>query len=205
MRRKTFDLVLTAGGGMLVIVLIAAGALGLWGYNYANTNVHNQLAYQEVTFPTMAQINVVGSVNWKERSFISQYAGQEVLTGPQANAYAEKIRLDVWSLPYHGVFSKVSAAAIAASTAAKADPTNTALAAQATTLSADRLTAFEGSTLRGLLLEAYAFWTIGQVALVGAIVSFILAGIMLILVVLGFIHYLRVPEEVQFPRTHTAS
>jgi len=28
MRRKTFDLVLTAGGGMLVIVLIAAGALG---------------------------------------------------------------------------------------------------------------------------------------------------------------------------------
>ncbi|HMK99305.1 MAG TPA: hypothetical protein VK428_03875 [Acidimicrobiales bacterium] len=202
MPRRTFDLIVTVGGVLLLFVLIAAGALGLWGYEYANSNVHNQLAYQDVTFPTMAEINIVGSVNWKERSFISQYAGQEVLSGPQAKAYAEKIRMDVWSLPDHGVFSKVSAAAIAASEASKAAPTNTALAAQATTLLADRLTAFEGSTLQGLLLEAYAFWTIGQVALVGAIVAFSLAFVMLILIGLGVWHFLRTPEDVPFPRSH---
>ena len=43
MRRKTFDMVLTAGGGLLAVVLIAAGSLGMWGYSYANSNVHNQL------------------------------------------------------------------------------------------------------------------------------------------------------------------
>jgi uncharacterized membrane protein len=46
LRRKTFDMIFTAGGAVLTVVLIAAGALGLWGYNYANTNVHNQLAMQ---------------------------------------------------------------------------------------------------------------------------------------------------------------
>ena len=52
MRRKTFDMILTAGGAVLVVVLLAAGALGLWGNNYASSNVHNQLAAQQITFPT---------------------------------------------------------------------------------------------------------------------------------------------------------
>jgi hypothetical protein len=51
MKRKTFDMVLTAGGGVLVLVLLAAGALGVWGYSFANSNVHNQLAEQQITFP----------------------------------------------------------------------------------------------------------------------------------------------------------
>lgn len=195
MQRKVFDILASAGGALIVVVLVVAGALGMWAYSFANSNVHDQLAYQEVTFPTKAQIDTVGSVNWKERSFIGQYAGQEVLTGPQAHAYAEKIRVDVYGLPYHGVFSKVSAAAIQASTASKADPTNTALAQQATTLSADRLTAFEGATLRGLLLEAYAFWTFGQIAFWAAIAAFCLAFVMAILVGLGLWHARRVPTE----------
>ncbi|HWT78067.1 MAG TPA: hypothetical protein VN648_04615, partial [Candidatus Methylomirabilis sp.] len=61
-------------------------------------------------------------------------------------------------------------------------------------------TVFQGTTLRGLLLNAYAFWTIGQIALVGAIISFVLAGIMLVLTILGFVHYRRMPEDVEFPK-----
>ncbi len=179
-------MILTAVGAVLVIVLAAAGALGLWGYSYVSTNVHNQLAYQEVYFPTKAQIDTKGSVNWKERSFIGQYAGQEVLTGPQAAAYAEKIREDVYSMPDHGVYAKLSAASIA-------HPSNAALAA-------DVEVAFKGTTLQGLLLEAYAFWTIGQVALWGAVISFILAAVVLVLVVLGLLHLRRVPEEQMFPQ-----
>jgi hypothetical protein len=34
-------MVLTAGGGVLVVVLIVAGAFGVWGYSFANSNVHN--------------------------------------------------------------------------------------------------------------------------------------------------------------------
>ena len=38
---RPFDMVLTAGGGVLVVVLIVAGAFGVWGYSFANSNVHN--------------------------------------------------------------------------------------------------------------------------------------------------------------------
>ena len=39
----------------VVVVLLAAGAaVGLWGYSSANSNVHNQLAEQQITFPPLA-------------------------------------------------------------------------------------------------------------------------------------------------------
>lgn len=47
---------------------------------------------------------------------------------------------------------------------------------------------FQGTTLRGLLLEAYAFSEIGLIMLWGAIASFVLAALMLGLVALGFAH-----------------
>jgi hypothetical protein len=55
---------------------------------------------------------------------------------------------------------------------------------------------FQGTTLRGLLLEAYAFWEMGLIALIGAIVSFIAAAAMLVLSTLGWWHLRQVsPEE----------
>jgi hypothetical protein len=69
-----------------------------------------------------------------------------------------------------------------------AAPKNTALAAEKTTT-------FMGTTLRGLLLEAYAFSEIGTVMMAGAIASFILAALMSMLVGLGFWHAARTPEE----------
>ena len=112
-----------------------------------------------------------------------QYAGQQVLTGAQASAYAQKIESDVVGMPYGGVYTKISAAALA-------NPNNAALKAEATT-------AFEGTTLGGLLLEAYAFGTFGTIALWAGISAFILAGLMLILVLFGFWHSRRVPDHVE--------
>ena len=54
MRRRTFDLLATVGGLVLAIVLAVAGVLLLWGYHYANSNVHSQLAAQQITFPSKA-------------------------------------------------------------------------------------------------------------------------------------------------------
>ncbi|MDR3649048.1 MAG: hypothetical protein P4L20_08160, partial [Acidimicrobiales bacterium] len=82
------------------------------------------------------------------------------------------------------------------SAASLADPTNTKLAGQVATV-------FKGTTLRGLLLEAYAFWTFGQIALVAAIVSFVLAGIMLVLTLFGVLHLRRVPADQEFPKART--
>jgi hypothetical protein len=62
-------------------------------------------------------------------------------------------------------------------------------------------TLFRGETLRGLLLNAYAFWKVGQIALVAGIASFALAGIMLLLTILGFWHLRRAgpTEELMVP------
>ena len=54
MKRKTFDLLASIGGGLVVVVLLVAGTLLLVGYNFANNNVHNQLAEQQITFPPAA-------------------------------------------------------------------------------------------------------------------------------------------------------
>ena len=56
-------------------------------------------------------------------------------------------------------------------------------------------TVFQGTTLRGLLLEAYAFGDLRQIALVASIVSFVLAGVMALLVALGFWHARRTPDN----------
>ena len=185
MRRKTFDLIAAAGGAVLTVMLIAAGALGLWGYNYAHSNVHDQLAQQQITFPVLGNAALASP---KIGPYLNQYAGQELLTGPQAKAYADHfIAVHLSEMPLGGVYSQVSAAS-------RANPSDAALKAEVQT-------SFQGTTLRGLLLEAYAFWTIGQVALVGAIVAFILAGIMLVLTALGFWHFRRTPEDLEFPKS----
>ena len=64
---------------------------------------------------------------------------------------------------------------------AQANPTDATLKAQVDTL-------FRGETLRGLLLNAYAFWEIGHLALLGAIATFIMAALVGILTSLGFWH-----------------
>jgi len=45
-----------------------------------------------------------------------------------------------------------------------------------------------GTTLRGLLLNAYAFGKIGQLLLIASIIAYVAGGIMLILSVLGLWH-----------------
>jgi hypothetical protein len=184
-RRRTFDLVLTLAGAVVTVVLIVAGALLFWGYSFANDNVHSQLAEQEIYFPTRAQLDHPDGkeVTAAMVPYLMPYAGQQVLTGAQAQAYADHfIAVHLSEMPYGGVYSKVSAAS-------QAQPTNTALSAQANTV-------FKGTTLRGLLLEAYSFWTFGQIALVASIVSFCLAAVMAMLTLLGFVHWRRMAHEV---------
>jgi hypothetical protein len=50
---------------------------------------------------------------------------------------------------------------------------------------------FKGETLRGMLLNAYAFWKMGVIAMWAALVSFLGAGVMLVLAGLGLRHSRR--------------
>ena len=186
MRRKTFDLILSAIGVGVTAALVVAGVLLMWGYSFANDNVHNQLAQQQIAFPPLGNAALASQ---QIGPYLNQYAGQQLLTGPQAEAYADHfIAVHLSEMPYGGVYDKVS-------TASRADPTNAALKAEVQTV-------VQGTTLRGLLLEAYAFWKFGQIALYGAIVCFVLAGLMAILTLIGWFHYRRTPEDQEFPKHH---
>ena len=194
MRRKTLDLILTAGGGVLTVILLAAGALLLWGNSFTNDQVHNQLAMQQVYFPTKAQLaHPTGSeVRATMIPYLAPYAGQQVLTGAQAQAYATHfIRVHLSEMPYGGVYSKVSAASRAKPTTAK--------------LTGLVQTVFKGTTLRSMLLEAYGFSIFGQLALDGALAAFSAAGALIILTGLGLWHVRRTPVEAEFPKSISSS
>src|ERR1700761_3412228 len=187
MSRKVFDVLTSAGGAVVVVVLVIAGGLLTWGHSFVNSNVHDQLAQQQIYFPPKAAFDHAKAGTEITPSMIpsvSQFAGQQLLTGPQAKVYANDfIAVHLSEMPYGGVYSKVSAAALAHPSSAS--------------LSALRTISFQGTTLRGLLLEAYAFWTIGQVMLWGAVAAFIGALVMAILVGLGFAHAHRTAPEKQ--------
>jgi len=82
---------------------------------------------------------------------------------------------------------------------AMADPKNAALADQVETV-------FKGTTLRGMLLNAYGFWKMGLIAFLGAIAAFAGAALLLILSLFGVWHLRRVREaaEVLPTLTHAA-
>lgn len=187
MRRKTFDALLTTGGLVVAVVLAVAGGLLAWGHSFAQSNVHNQLAKQQIFFPpkaAFAHAQAGTEITPSMIPSVSQYAGQQLLTGAQAKVYADDfIAVHLSEMPYGGVYSKVSAAAMA-------NPNDQALAAE-------KQTTFQGTTLRGMLLNAYAFSKLGQIAGVASVASFIGAGLMLLLVGLGIIHTRRTGSDTE--------
>jgi hypothetical protein len=189
--RKVFDVLTSTGGLVLVIVLLVAGGLLAWGQSFANSNVHNQLAQQQIYFPPQAAFahpKAGTEITPSMIPSVSQYAGQQLLTGEQAKVYADDfMAVHLSEMPFGGVYSKISTAARAAKPGSVA----------ATKLAALEQTSFQGTTLRGLLLEAYGFSVIGTIMFWGMIASFSLALIMALLVGLGFWHARRTPQEVE--------
>jgi hypothetical protein len=187
MSRKVFDVLTSTGGVVAVVALLVAGGLLTWGHSFVNSNVRTQLAQQQIYFPSKAAFarpRAGTEITPSMIPSVSRYAGQQLLTGEQAKVYADDfIAVHLSEMPYGGVYSKVSAAAMA-------NPKTPKLAAL-------KQISFQGTALRGLLLEAYAFSKIGQVMLWGAIASFILAAITAVLAGLGFWHARRTPREAQ--------
>jgi hypothetical protein len=62
---------------------------------------------------------------------------------------------------------------------------------------------FKGTTLRSMLLNAYGWWQMGQIALISSVIAFIFAGITLALSGLGLWHFRRVPVDEEIPRLAT--
>ena len=159
----------------LLVLAFGSGA-AFFANSFTTTQIHDQLAPQQIAFPQNAAQGLPKD--------LSQYAGQQVLTGEQAHAYAEKfIGLHLSEIGQDHPYSYWSGKAIAdrAAAAAATDPTiKDQLTAQAAKEQGTADTLFKGETLKGLLNEAYAFSVFGQIAFY-ATIGLGLAG----LVVLG--------------------
>ncbi len=171
MRRNTLDSLISSSALIVAAVLVVLAAMLLWGHWFVDRQVHNQLSSQKIFFPAKGSAAIKGP----QFAALQKYAGQQLTTGQQAEAYADHfIAVHLSEVAGGKTYAQVSAAALA-------DPNNATLKGQVDTL-------FRGTTLRGLLLNAFAFWKMGQIAGISAIVSFVAAGILLILSALGFAH-----------------
>jgi len=172
MPRRFIDHLVSTMGLVLVVVLVAAGSLLTWGHNYIDNQVTSQLAAQKITFPTVA---TDPALKLPAYATVRADAGQKLTTGAQAEVYAnDMIANDMKNIGGGQTYAQLSAKSMAA-------PTNA-------TLQGEVATVFKGDTLRGLLLNAYAFGTMGVIAGWAALGAFIGAGVLLVLSLLGLLH-----------------
>lgn len=175
-----------------MVVFLVAGGLLTWGSNFSDDYVTRELSSQNISFPDAAALEAEG------RGDLLEFAGQRLTTGDQAEGYASYINGHLEGIAGGATFADLGTperAAKAAVTDAVAAGASTdevaALQATADGITVQRNTLFKGETLRGLLLSAYAWGTVGTIAGIAAIGAFLAAAAMAILVLLGVVHHRR--------------
>ena len=187
MKRWTFDILMATAGLFLAVTLIAAGGLLTWAHSFIGNEVHTQLAAQQIFFPPANSKAVAGP----EFAAMRPYGGQQLTTGAQAQVYADHfIANHLKEIGGGKTYAQLSALSIA-------QPDNAKLAGQVATV-------FKGETLRGLLLNAYAFGTMGMIAGIAAIAAFVAGAVMLLLSGLGLLHARRTSRTTEILSGHPA-
>ena len=190
LHRRTIDKVLISMGTVAAVVFAAAGGLLMWGSNFAEDYVHDELASQNVTFPSADELREEG------RDDLVGYAGEDVTTGDEAEAYASFIDGHLQGIADGQTYSQIddrgAAQAVVEAEEAGASPAEIAeLQATADELRGQRDSLFRGETLRGLLLTSFAWATVGEIAGIAAWVALAGAAVMAGLVIAGLVHLRR--------------
>jgi hypothetical protein len=168
MRRNSRSIV-SAAVTAAAVILLAAGGLLMWGSAYVHNTVQGQLASQQIFFPPKAAFahpKAGTEITPSMIPLVSQYAGQQMLTGQQAEAYADHfIAVHIAEIGGGKTYSQLSAESIA-------QPDSTKLAGQVATV-------FKGETLRSMLLNAYGWWKVSQITYIASIAALSLGGVAL--------------------------
>lgn len=193
--RRRIDHLLVGAGLAVALVLVIAGGLLTWGSTFARDYVSDELAAQNITFPDQAALEEEG------RDDLVKYADEQVTTGAEAEAYASYIQGHVEGVADGQTYADLSGPQFAAEAALNEAIANDAPQAEIDELQAEydaivgqRETIFKGEILRGTLLNTYAWDTVGQIAGIAAIVAFVGAVVMFVLVILGFVHLRRMKK-----------
>ena len=173
MRRNSH---LTAIAGFaLAAILLAAGGMLLWGSAYVHNTVQGQLSAQQIFFPPKAAFahpRAGTEITPSMIPSVSQYAGQQLVTGQQAESYADNfIAVHITTITGGKTYAQLSAASLA-------QPDNTKLAGEVATV-------FKGETLRSMLLNAFGWWKVSQITYIASLIAFGLGGLTLLASLFG--------------------
>jgi hypothetical protein len=180
MNRKMWDQLVSTGALVVAVALIVLGGLAVFGGNFGRQNVTDRLAPEKVFFAPLS------SMSAEEKAAVGEFAGQQVITGPQAEAFSRYIAGHLEFVNDGKTYAETSAAArvegldpqVAADLSAKAD------------------TLFKGEMLRSTMLNAYGWWTVATIALLAGYVMLGAGIILLALALLGFRHAKRAATTV---------
>jgi hypothetical protein len=151
---------LTSIATMAAVGIVVVGIIAVVGGNYAKNVVHDQLVPQKIVFPAANSPALLPG--------IKQYAGQQLVNGSQAKAYANDfINVHLSEVAGGQTYAQVSAASIA-------DPKNAKLAEQKATL-------FQGETLRSILLSAWGWSLVGTIATLAGFLMIALGAVLFLL------------------------
>lgn len=174
MNRSTLDKLISTSGILVALVLLAASGALFFAHDFIHGQVYDQLSAEQIHFPAAGSAAIT-SLPAADQAAMNEYAGQQLTNGAQAKVWANNFM----AVHLQEIGGGKTYAAL--SSESMADPTNTALASKVDLV-------FRGETLRGLLLNAYAFDTMATVANWAAFGALIAGAVLLVLALLGFVH-----------------
>lgn len=236
MKRRTLDIIFASGGALLAIAMLVLGLVLMDQYNWGKDYVKEELSQQKIYFPAADKLTEEEKNWQPGSACLTEYAGKLMETGAQAECYAKYyIGLHIETSAANVKFSapiKVNIGgqdqtltslegqtyatmgsirtALAADQKALADAGNkTAADARQKDVDATasaRTTQQTGETLRGLLLTSYGFSIFGDKANTIAMVTFVVAALLALLSIAGFVHaWMAKDAKVFEPKSSSAA
>lgn len=207
MTRKQLDILLSGGGAIIAVLLLVLGVVLADQKPFADDYVKQELGAQRITFAAAERLTD-DEKNWKPGSkCLVENAGKAMETGKQAECYAKyfiakHMATSAKNAGYEGeTYATLGPirTGLQAEVKAANDKGDSAAAAEAQkkldAATSLRSTMQTGETLRGLLLTTYGFSIFGDRADLAATVCFIIAGLLLVLSIAGFVHAFMTPPD----------
>lgn len=186
MDRSLIDRLISWTGAVLAVSLLALGGAAIYGGSFALDNVRDRLEPQNISFSPASEMSA------EEKAIVGDFGGQKVDTGTEAEAYSRYIGLHLSDIGGGKTYAELGGPLFALEAqieeATAAGENTAAMEEELAGLQAQRDTVFKGETLRAILLNAYGWWTVGQITFFAGI-GMVIAGLILaVLVALGFRH-----------------
>jgi hypothetical protein len=203
MKRRTLDIMFSVGGVGLAALLLVLGLVMTSNANFAHDYTHRELSAQKITFKDKASLTAEEA----KSSCLNNYAGQQLTSGKQAECYANDFialhlseqgagtQYEGWTYAQLGT-PQTALRNQVAEAKKNNDPNLASLQKQLDDISSQRTTTMNGETLRGLLLTSYGFSVFGDKGAQVATIAYIVAALLALLSIAGFVHAFRTPATV---------